>query len=105
MGDGSIKLSAALAESKTINGISRHIHIKALGGINEAYLNICFKQAQFWKTAEARLDTLSISKKDRVRVTKSLRARVPRPTEKQLKREAVALEEYSRRCVFVYKKC
>lgn len=105
MGDGSIKLSVILAESKTINGKCRQIHIKSLGSINEGHINVRLKQAQFHEVADARMSALTISQKDRARIARALRARIPKPTEKQLKRETVAIEEYLRNCTKMNKIC
>jgi|GEM_PF-3251491 len=92
--DGAVILSATLAECRRIEGKNRQAHIKGLGSINEGHINVRCKQAQFHELAETRLNSLDISKKEKAKVVKALRARVPCPTQRQLEAEARAIQVY-----------
>lgn len=103
--DGAVVLSATIAECRRVEGKNRQAHIKGLGSINEGHINVRCKQAQFHELADARLNSLDISKKEKAKVVKALRARLPRPTKKQLEAEARAIDEYLRSMSKVNKIC
>lgn len=78
-GTGQYVLTAALVKSEWINGQSRQEFVGYLGTIHERAVDKPLPAAKFWRTVNAKLDTLNLDRETRTTIEADIARRVAVP--------------------------
>lgn len=88
---GEFYLSAVLLESHRVNGRPRQKFVTYLGTVLESYRDSYWHMFDFWKSADKKLDTLSLEPTKRSEIEARLLEVVHRPTQADKERTYQAL--------------